>query len=229
MPESAAATLSQAPVCEIIAILLQHFRPVLAEASLTLGADEARELARAFSAGQPHVKAEPVTRAIADRVDSRLEALQARWDLDFAASLRADMAAIGPWRTTADFLTLANDKADAETDIALGSALLLAAGRRKYARYLLDALAHDAGALDVDADSRPANPAAYQRHRWRGRRRPGAASALAGRTAGDLPHPRPLPDESGRGAKHCVKRGNLRGRRLGHVSVCRESSFSLKS
>ena len=96
-------------------------------------------------------KPKPVTRAIADRVDSRLEALQARWDLDFAASLRADMAAIGPWRTTADFLTLANDKADAETDIALGSALLLAAGRRKYARYLLDALAHDAGAFDVDA------------------------------------------------------------------------------
>ena len=151
MPESAATGLSRAPLSEIILILLQHFRPVLAEANLALGADEARELAGAIADSRPHVKAEPVTRAVADCVDSRLDALQSRWRLDFAASLRADMAAVGPWRTTAEFLALANDKAEAETDIALGSALLLAAGRREYSRYLLDALEHDAGALDIDA------------------------------------------------------------------------------
>ena len=115
------------------------------------GADEARELAGAIAAGRPHVKVEAVTRAVAARVDGRLDMLQSRWGLDFAASLRADVAAIGPWRTTAEFLALANDKAEAETDIALGAALLLAAGRREYGRYLLDALAHDAGALDIDA------------------------------------------------------------------------------
>lgn len=151
MSVSAATGLSRAPISEIILIFLQHFRPILAEANLTPGADEARELAGAIAAGRPHVKAEPATRAIAERVDSRLDALRSRWGMDYAASLRADMEAIGPWRTTAEFLALANDKVEAETDIALGSALLLAAGRREYARCLLDTLEHDAGALDVDA------------------------------------------------------------------------------
>lgn len=121
------------------------------DAGLSLGTDEARALAGAIAAGQWHAKAESVTTRVADLVDGRLDALQSRWQIDFATSLGADMAAIGPWRTTAEFLALANDKADAETDIALGSALLAAAGRREYARYLLDALEHDAGAFDIDA------------------------------------------------------------------------------
>lgn len=121
------------------------------DAGLSLGTDEARALAGAIAAGQWRAKAESVTTRVADLVDGRLDALQSRWQIDFATSLGADMAAIGPWRTTAEFLALANDKADAETDIALGSALLAAAGRREYARYLLDALEHDAGAFDIDA------------------------------------------------------------------------------
>lgn len=151
MPESPAEGLSRAPLGEIIFILLQHFRPCLAEASLTLGADEARDLAVAIASGRPHVKAEPVLRATADRVSGQLDALQARWQLDFAASLRAGMAAVGPWGSTAEYLALANDKAEAETDIALGAALLAAAGRRDYAPYLLDVLDYDAGASDIDA------------------------------------------------------------------------------
>ncbi len=151
MPDTAAAALQRAPLGEIIFMLLQHFRACLADAGLTLGADEARELAGDFAAGRPQAKADPVTQAIAARVDGCLDALQSRWRLDFAASLRADMADIGPWRTTAEFLELANDKVEAETDIVLGSALLAAAGRREYGRYLLDALAHDAGAFDIDA------------------------------------------------------------------------------
>ncbi|MDE2638546.1 MAG: hypothetical protein OXI30_19435 [Chloroflexota bacterium] len=151
MPESADRGLSRAPLTEIIFILLQHFRPVLTEADLILGADEARELAGAIAAGRPHVKSEAVTRTIAERVESRLDALQSRWGLGFTASLRADMAAIGPWSSTAEFLALANDKAEAETDIALGASLLLAVGRRGYGRYLLETLEHDDGALDIEA------------------------------------------------------------------------------
>lgn len=151
MPDTAAEGLNRAPLGEIIFILLQHFRVCLADAGLSLGADEARELAAMMAAGRPHAKAEAVTRDIAARVDGCLDALQSRWQLDFAASLRADMAAVGPWRTTAEFLELANAKAEAETDIALGSALLVSAGRLEYAPYLLDALEHDAGAFDIDA------------------------------------------------------------------------------
>lgn len=151
MPDTAAERLNRAPLGDLIFILLQHFRASLADAGLTLGADEARELAGAMAAGRFHTKAEALTRAVAARVDGCRDALQSRWQLDFAASLRADISDIGPWGSTAEFLALANDKAAAETDIALGSALLAAAGRREYAPYLLDALEHDAGVFDIDA------------------------------------------------------------------------------
>ena len=112
--------------------------------------DEARELAGAMDSGKGHAKADPATHRIAEIVDSRLAELQSRWRIDFPTSLRADMTSIGTWRSTAEFLELANDKAVAETDIVLGSALLAAAGRRGYAPYLLDALEFDAGAFDID-------------------------------------------------------------------------------
>ncbi|MCE2473207.1 MAG: hypothetical protein J4G18_15215 [Anaerolineae bacterium] len=150
MPDSPAEGLSRAPLSEVIFILLQHFRASIAEAGLNLGHDEARELAGAIAAGQWHAKADSATQRIAEIVDSRLAELQSRWQIDFPTSLRADMTAIGPWRSTAEFLELANDKAEAETDIALGSALLAAAGRRDYAPYLLDALEFDAGGFDID-------------------------------------------------------------------------------
>lgn len=151
MPDSPAEGLSRASLSEVIFILLQHHRASLAESDLRLGADEARELAQSIAAGRRHAKAEIVMRHIARIVDGRLAELESRWQMDFATSLRADMTVIGPWRTTAEFLTLANDKAEAETGIALGSALLVAAGRRDYAPYLLDVLEHDAGVFDIDA------------------------------------------------------------------------------
>ena len=115
------------------------------------GADSARQLAGAIAGGQAELWADALTQHIAERVDGCLERLQSRWQVDYATSLRASMDSIGTWRTTADFLALANDKAAAETDIALGSALMVAAGRHDYAPYLLDTLEHDAGAFDIDA------------------------------------------------------------------------------
>lgn len=151
MSESPAEGLNRAPLGEVIFILLQHFRPSLSEAGLNLGTDEARALAGVIAAGETHAKADALTRHISDLVDGRLDALRARWRLDFAGALRAGMADIGPWRTTAEFLDLANDKAATETDIALGSALLVAAGHRDYAPYLLDVIEQDGGACDIDA------------------------------------------------------------------------------
>ena len=150
MPDRPAEGLSRAPLGEIIWMLLQHFRAELADAGSALGADEARELAGALAAGQSHAKADAMTQTVADLVDGQLSILDSRWEIDFATCLRADMASIGAWRTTAEFLELANDKAEAETSIALGSALLVAAGRSEYASYLLDVLDYDAGAFDID-------------------------------------------------------------------------------
>ena len=151
MPDGPTEGLNRAPLSEIILILLQHFRASLAEAGLTLGADEARELAGAIADGTAQAKADGALRHIAEIVDGHLTRLSSRWQLDFATSLRADMAAIGPWRSTAEFLELANEKAEAEIGIALGSALLVAAGQGDYAPYLLDVLEQDAGDFDIDA------------------------------------------------------------------------------
>lgn len=152
VPDAPTEGLSRAPLGEIIWIALQHFRASLAEAGLILGAGETRELAGAIAEGTARAKGDCALRHIAAIVDGRLSRLRSRWRLDFAASLRADMAAIGPWRSTAEYLELANAKAEAEIDIALGSALLAAAGQRDYAPYLLDVLEQDAGdCADIDA------------------------------------------------------------------------------
>ena len=55
------------------------------------------------------------------------------------------------WESTADLLSIANDKAIAEQEIVIASALLVACGRSEYASYLIDVIEDDAGLMDVDA------------------------------------------------------------------------------
>ena len=151
MPASPAERLDKAPLSEVILMLLQYFRAYLAENNLTLGADEARELAQALAAGQRHVRVETLTGTIAKLVDGCITSLRVRWQMDYPTALRAELSDIGPWQSTAEFLELANDKAEAETQIALGAALLVADRRSEYAPYLINVIEYDAGALDLEA------------------------------------------------------------------------------
>ena len=84
-------------------------------------------------------------------VDENCSLLRRRWRLDFAKSLAADVTALEAWESTADLLQLANDKAEIEKRIVVGAALLVTCGVDEYAVILHDVIAHDAGALDVDA------------------------------------------------------------------------------
>ncbi len=151
MPASPADRLGKAPLSEIILVLLQYFHAPLAENDLTLGAEEARELAQALSSGRRRLRADALTQTIANLVDDCLTTLRVRWRMDFPTALRAELSDIGPWQSTAEFLELANDKAEAETQIALGAALLVATGRSEYTPYLINVIDHDAGASDLEA------------------------------------------------------------------------------
>ena len=146
-----AAKLQHTPYNDIILIPLHHLRSAIAAQGLTLGADESRELANALATSSPHPKKTALLQALSCLVNDSLHTLQQRWQLDFATALRTNAADLGSWETTAELLALANEKAEAESQIALGAALLLAAGQREYAKYLIDVIEDDAGALDVDA------------------------------------------------------------------------------
>lgn len=79
------------------------------------------------------------------------EAVLAGYGLSFPASLTVDMASLGGWETTAEFLEIANEKANAELRLSTGAALLVAlGGSADEARYRswLAALAADPQDLD---------------------------------------------------------------------------------
>lgn len=150
MPPGPTEKLDNLPFVNILLIPLDYFRPALVEQGISLWAGDARQVAEALAAGRRRGKAEQVIAALADIVDAQLALLQDRWGLDLASALRAEMSAIGTWRTTAEYIELANIKAEAESQIVLGAALLVAAGRHEYADCLIDALEYDSGESDVD-------------------------------------------------------------------------------
>ncbi len=143
--------LAAAPFSDILRILLLHFQPQLKERGLPLSNEDLQALTTASTSGAVDATAGAVAGHIADLVAAQLTRLRARWGLRFAESLRVNAADLTDWRTTADLLTLASDKAAAETDIALGAALLVAFGRREYTKILVDVIVHDAESNDVDA------------------------------------------------------------------------------
>lgn len=77
------------------------------------------------------------------------------WGFSFGQSLATDMNDLTHlWQTTADFLSLANEKGNAEIRISAGSSLLTLLGDFSHVDKLITAIQHDMdtiGMLDVDA------------------------------------------------------------------------------
>ena len=151
MSDRSREQLNSAPVSEVLLMLLSHLRSALADAGLALSGAANQELAAALANGDPHPSREALIKTLTALVDDSLKALQAGWGQDFAAALGAEVSGPSAWETTAEYLALANQKAELETRIVTGSALLVAAGRGEYAMHLQDVIKQDAGALDVDA------------------------------------------------------------------------------
>ena len=80
------------------------------------------------------------------------EAVLSAWGLGFAQSIATGMEDMPGWDTTADFLSLANDKINAELRISAASALLALLNEAHYAPHALASVKHGIhDPEDVDA------------------------------------------------------------------------------
>jgi hypothetical protein len=137
LPIDRAHTFENAPLDELLGVLLRQLKRPLAAYGLDLTDSEANRLARARAAGDDSPSYAELLAAL-KAVVAESEGLLADMGLTFRQSLDADMNAVGGWETTAEFLELANEKANAELRITLGSALALAfGGDRHYTADLL--------------------------------------------------------------------------------------------
>jgi hypothetical protein len=133
-------------------ILLRQFKRLLAEQGQDLTDAELRELADRMS--QRALQSEPETgvrAALVNLIEESLSVLR-NLNLDYAESLNTKMDDLSGWETTADFISLANDKANAELRISVGAALLAGLGDPRYADALLTTYLHGKDdPEDVDA------------------------------------------------------------------------------
>lgn len=152
MPHNPAENLLNAPFEDLLVILLRQFRRLLAERGVELTDAQINVLAQQIAARVPidQSRIEALQLALTDII-TESEGLLRRWSPTFAHSLRTTMEDIPGWETTAEFLEIANEKTNAELRVSAGSALAAACGARAFAPYLLDVIAYDAGANDVDA------------------------------------------------------------------------------
>jgi hypothetical protein len=138
-----------APLDELLAILLRQYRRPLASHGIHLTDTEAEALAHDLAARAPlSAKALSIRAALVALIDESIGVL-ARWNLSFAQSLDAEMNDIPGWESTADFLDIANEKANAELRISTGAALLTVLGDTRYAPELLALV--ERGEHDLDA------------------------------------------------------------------------------
>jgi hypothetical protein len=142
-------------IAELTLILLRQFKRLLDERNADFSDSELRDIADKVETHQPAGEKMLKIRAVmADVVMESVEFL-AGWDLTFAQSLLTDMNALSAhWETTADFLDVANHKANAELRISAGSALIALLGGSSHAGYLMQTIEHDLsvyGSLDIDA------------------------------------------------------------------------------
>jgi hypothetical protein len=127
----------QAPLEELLTILLRQFKRPLESQGVTITDAEATEIAEAIIKRKPlNEKALAVQAALIQLV-AESERVLTRWNLSFQQSLNTDMNDIPGWETTAEFLELANEKANAELRISTGAALLAALGDLRYKHHLL--------------------------------------------------------------------------------------------
>lgn len=136
-------------------ILFRQFKRLLADKGVNLTDSEMQAIAD--SVAKRDVSAERVqsiTVALDVLIGESIAVLSG-YGLSFAQSLATDMTNLTHlWNTTADFLSVANEKGNAEIRISAGSALATLLGDYRHIDNLIIAIDHDIhalGTLDVDA------------------------------------------------------------------------------
>lgn len=143
--------LDKAPLQEILQLLLAQLDAALTQRGHHLSDSESRDLISALAAGERPQCVKDLSAALIALVEDSLKTLRLRFALDFAGSLAADVTQMADWESTADLLTIANEKAQAEQTVVIASALLVACGRIEYVTHLIEVIEDDAGAQDIDA------------------------------------------------------------------------------
>ena len=137
LPQDRARTFENAPLDDLLGVLLRQLKRPLATQGFHLTDTEAEHLAVEQAAGREVPRQADLLAALS-AVVKESETVLAGMGLTFQQSLEADMSTLGGWETTAEFLDLANEKSNAELRITLGSALALAFGGEK--RFAADLL-----------------------------------------------------------------------------------------
>jgi hypothetical protein len=129
-------TYRAAPLDELLAVLLRQFRRLLLAHGLPLSDADAAAIAAALARqDRSDPRMDRLRTALVALVEES-EGVLAGMGLTFAHALRAGMDDVQGWETTADFLALAEQKANAELRISAGSSLLVLLGEPHFADHL---------------------------------------------------------------------------------------------
>ncbi|MCC6616625.1 MAG: hypothetical protein IT320_24340 [Anaerolineae bacterium] len=135
--------LANAPLDDLLKILLRQYRRPLASHGVELSDADIDSLAADISTRAPETPSRANLRVALVAAVAESEAVLARWNLTFEQALTTGMDRIPGWETTAEFLAIAEEKANAELRIAVGAALLAALGDVRHADKLIALYAHD--------------------------------------------------------------------------------------
>jgi hypothetical protein len=131
------AAYQNAPLADLLAILLRQYRRPLASRGIELTDAEAETLAHQIIDRQaPEAQAQAIRAALRALI-AESEQVLARWHLSFQQALDTEIKDIPGWESTAEFLEIANEKSNAELRISTGAVLLVALGDYGHAPELL--------------------------------------------------------------------------------------------
>jgi hypothetical protein len=126
IPPDPLLAYQNAPLGDLLAILLRQFRRPLKSQGVELSDAEAETLAHDLAARTPLIEKALAVREALVKLVAESETVLARWNLTFQQSLDTEMKDISGWESTAEFLDIANEKANAELRISTGASLLAA-------------------------------------------------------------------------------------------------------
>lgn len=153
MPPNRTQLYDSAPYQELLSVLLRQYRRPLLTRGVPLSDADADRIAASIAEGQPPDERQQVIMgALRDSVAESEGVLQG-WGLTFEQSLDAAMTDIPGWESTAEFLTLAEQKANAELRISTGSALLVAMGDKTYAGHVITLVERESRGTEIDLDT----------------------------------------------------------------------------
>lgn len=130
-PTERAQTFADAPIGDLIGVLLRQMRRPLASHDFTMTDTEAVRMAHEWVEKHTLDSHDKLVAALVKTVTESQDVLT-KMGLTFEKALDTDMNNLGGWQTTAEFLELANEKSNAELRIAVGAALALAFGDSRF-------------------------------------------------------------------------------------------------